>query len=77
MLKTKCCICGTLISNHNNSWSCTATHILSHNIGTPQDIAAAAALASECEANGEPFPLHKLPTPLAAKKELASDVGPM
>ena len=74
VLKIKCCIYGTLISYHNSSWTCAATHILSHNIGTPQDIAATAAFASECEANEEPFPLYKLATPLAAKKEPASDV---
>ena len=66
--KIKCRICGTLISYHNSSWTSAATHILSHNIGTPQDIAAAAALASECEANVEPFPLHKLPTLPTMKK---------
>ena len=77
MLKIRCCICGTLISYHNSSWTCVPTHILSHNIGTPKDIIAAAALASECEANGEPFPLHKLPTPPALKKETAGDIGLM
>ena len=77
VLKIKCRICSTLIPYHNNSWTCVATHILSHNIGTPQDIAATATLASECETNGEPFALHKLPTPPSAKKEPASDVGLM
>ena len=72
-----CCICCTLISYHNNSWTYAATHILSHNIGTPQDIATIAALASECEANGEPFRIHKLPTPLAVKKEPPNDVALM
>ena len=71
VLKIRCRIWGTLISYHNSSWICAATHILSHNIGIPQDIAVAAALASECEANREPFPLHKLPTPPALKKEPA------
>ena len=75
VLKIKCCICNTLISYYNSSWTCAATHILSHNIGTPQDIVAATALASECEANGEPFPIHKLPTPPAVKKEPTSNVG--
>ena len=74
VLKIECHICGTLISHHNSSWTCVATHILFHNIGTPQDIAAVATLASECEANGEPFPIHKLPTPLAVKKQPSSDV---
>ena len=77
MLKIKRRICGILISYHNSSWTSAAIDILSHNIGTPQDIAAAAALASECEANGEPFPLYKLPTPPATKKEPAGDVGLM
>ena len=40
---------------------------------TAQDIAAAAALASESEANGEAFPIHKLPTPPPVKKEAAGD----
>ena len=75
--KIKCRLCGTLIFYHNNSWTYAATHIMSHNIGTPQDIAPAVALASECEANGEPFPLHKLPTLPTMKKELASNVGLM
>ena len=77
VLKIKCRICGTMISYHNNSWTCAATHILSHNIGTPQDIVAIAALASEREANGEHFPLYKLPTPPPTKKEPAGDVGLM
>ena len=50
---------------------------MSHNIGTPQDIVAAAALASECEANGEPFPIYKLPTPFAMKKLPISDIALM
>ena len=58
ILKTKCCIYSTLISYHNSSWTCVATHILSHSIGTSQDIAAAADLASKCEANGS----HSLST---------------
>ena len=77
MMKSRCRICGTLISYHNSSWTYTAIHILSHNIGIPQDIAATAALAFECEANGEPFPIHKLPTPSAVKKEPPGDVGIM
>ena len=77
VLKIKCCTRGTLISYHNCSWTYVATHILSHNIGTPQDIATAVALASECEANGGPFPLHKLPTPSATKQEPAGDIGLM
>ena len=75
MLKIKCCIYGTLISYHNSSWTYMATHILSHNIGTPHDIVSAAALASECEANGEPFTIHKLPAPLAVKKKPTGDVA--
>ena len=75
VLKIRCCICHTLISYHNNLWTYVATHILSHNIGTPQHIAAAAGLAFECEANREPFPIHKLATPLAMKKEPTSDVA--
>ena len=73
-MKVRCHICHTLISCHNSLWACTI-HILSHDIGTSQDIAAAAALTSECEANGEPFPIHKLPTPPAMKKESAGDVA--
>ena len=77
VLKIRCRICRTLISYHNSSWTCAATHIRSHNIATAQDIAAADALASESEANGEPFPIHKLPAPPAVKKEPAGDVALM
>ena len=54
-----------------------ATHIRSHNIAIAQDIAAAAALASEFEANGEAFPIHKLPTPPQMKKEATRDAALM
>ena len=77
VLKTRCRICCCLISYHNISWTCAATHIWSHNIATTQDIAAAAALASESEANGEVFPIHKLPTPPPVKKEAAGDAALM
>ena len=77
VLKIRCRICRSLISYHNSSWTCTATHIQSHNIATTQDIAAAAALASESEANGEDFPIHKLPTPPPVKKEAAGDAALM
>ena len=72
MLKIRCRICCTLISYHNSSWTCMATHILYHNMGTPQAIVVADPLASECGANGEPFPIHKLPTPPRVKKEPTS-----
>ena len=77
VLKIRCRICRTLISYHNSSWTCAATHIRSHNIATAQDIAAADVLSSESEANGEPFPIHKLPTPLAVKKEAAGNTTRM
>ena len=77
VLKIRCRICRSLISYHNSSWTCAATHIRSHNIATTQDIAAAAALASESEANGEAFPIHKLPTPPPVKKEAAGDAALM
>ena len=77
MLKIKCHIYGTLIPYCNGSWTYVSTRIESYNIGTPQDIAATTALASECEANVEPFPIHKLPNPPAMKKELANDVALM
>ena len=73
VLKIRCHICHSLISYRNSSWTCAATHIRSHNIGATQDIATAAALASESEANGEAFPIHKLPTPLLVKKEATGD----
>ena len=57
VLKIRCCICRTLISYHNNPWMYAATHILSHNVPTPQDIVVATVLAAECEANGEPIPI--------------------
>ena len=42
-----------------------------------QDIAAAPTLAIESEANGEAFPIHKLPTPPLVKKEAAGDAALM
>ena len=77
VLKIRCHICRSLISYHNSSWTCKATHIQSHNIATTQDIAAAAALASESEANGEAFPIHKLPNPPPVKKEAVGDAALM
>ena len=77
VLKIRCRICHSLISYHNNSWTSAATHIRSHNIATAQDIAAADALAAESEANGEAFPIHKLPTPPLVKKEAAGDAALM
>ena len=77
VLKIRCRICRSLISYHNSSWTSAATHIRSHNIATAQDIAAAAALAAESEANGEAFPIHKLPTPPPVKKEAAGDAALM
>ena len=44
---------------------------------TTQDIAAAVALATESEANGEAFPIHKLPTPPPVKKEAVGDAALM
>ena len=77
VLKIRCCICRSLISYHNSSWTCAATHIRFNNIATAQDIAAAAALAFESEANGEAFPIHKLPTPPLVKKEAVGDTALM
>ena len=77
VLKVRCRICRSLISYHNSSWTSTATHIRSHNIATTQDIVAAAALVSESEANGEAFPIHKLPTPPPVKKEAVGDAALM
>ena len=77
VLKIRCRICRSLVSYYNSSWACTATHIRSHNIVTTQDIAVAAALASESEANGEAFPIHKLPTPPPVKKKAIGDAALM
>ena len=77
VLKIRCCICRSLISYHNSSWTCAATHIRSHNIAAAQDIATATALASESEDNGEAFPIHKLPTPPLVKKEAPGDAALM
>ena len=77
VLKIRCCICRSLISYHNSSWTSAATHIRSYNITTAQDIAAATALAAESEANGEAFPIHKLPDPPPVKKEVAGDAALM
>ena len=77
VLKIRCRICRSLIPYHNSSWTCAATHIRSHNIATAQDIAAAAPLPSESEANGEAFPAHKLPTSPLVMKEAAGDAALM
>ena len=77
VLKTKCHIWRSLISYHNSSWTCVATHIRSRNIATAQDIVAAAALTSESEANGEAFPIHKLPIPPPVNKEATGDAALM
>ena len=77
MLKIRCRICHSLISYHNSSWTCVATHIQSHNIATAQDIATAAALASDSDANGKAFLIHKLPTPPPVKKEAPRDAALM
>lgn len=77
VLKIRCHIGCTLISYHDNIWTYATTHILSHNIPTPQDIAATTALASECEANDETFPIHKLLTLAVVKTEPASDIALM
>ena len=77
MLKIRCRICRSLISYHNSSWTCVATHIRSHSIATAQDIEATTALASESEANGEAFPIHKLPTQPPVKKEAIGDAALM
>ena len=77
VLKIRCRICRSLISHHNNSWTYAATHIQSHNIATALDIAAATVLASESKANGEAFPIHKLPSPPPVKKETVGDVALM
>ena len=77
VMKLRCRICRSLISYHNISWTSAATHIRSHNIATAQDIAAAAALASESKANGEAFPIHKLLAPSLVKKEVARDAALM
>ena len=77
VLKIRCRICRSLISYHNSSWTSAATHIRSHNITTAQDIVAATALATESEANGEAFPIHKLPDPPPMKKEVVGDAALM
>ena len=77
VLKIRCRICRNLFSYHNSSWTCASNHILSHNIQTAEDIAAAAALAVECEANSEPFPMHKLPTAPIVKTEPVGDAALM
>ena len=77
VLKIRCHIRHSLISYHNSSWTCTTTHIRSHNIATAQDIVVVASLASESKANGEAFPIHKLPTPPPVKKEAARDAALM
>ena len=56
---------------------CGNLHSTTHNIATTQDIATAATLAAESEANGEAFPIHKLLTPPPVKKEAAGDAALM
>ena len=75
VLRIRCRICQTLNSYHNRLWTCAATHIWPHNIDTAQDIATADTLGSQSEANGEYLPIHKLPNPLAVKKEAARDAA--
>ena len=77
VLKIRCWICRGLFSFHNSSWTCASNHILSHNLATAEDLATAAALASECEANGEPFPMHKLPATPPIRMEPLGDVALM
>ena len=52
---------------HGNS------HLSPQHYYCPRYSTTADALASESEANGEPFLIHKLPTPLAVKKQPAHD----
>ena len=75
VLKTRCRICHNLFSYHNNSWTYASNGILSHSTATPQDIVAATALVSECEANSEPFLVHKLPNLSLLKKEPLGNVA--
>ena len=77
VMKIRCRICRHLFSYHNSSWTCASNHILSHNIQTVDDVVAAAALATDCEANSEPFPMHKLPTAPAVKTEPVGDAALM
>lgn len=77
LLKTKCRICGHLLSYHNSSWTCASNHILFHNLATAQDIAIGAVLATKFEADGKPFPIYKVPNPPLVKKEPLSNVASM
>ena len=43
----------------------------------PKTLQPLTPFASESEANGEPFPIQKLPTPPAVKKEAAGDAALM
>lgn len=65
--KIRCRICRNLYAFHNSSWTTASNHILSHNLFTLNDIVAADNLATEAEKNGEPFPLHKLPSAPSTK----------
>ena len=77
VLKIRCRICRSLISYYYSSWTSAPTHIRCHTITTAQDIAAAATLAAESEANSKTFPIHKLPAPPPVKKEAAGDAALM
>ena len=72
--KIRCRICKNLFSYHNSSWTIASNHGLSHNIYTIEDIASATLLVGQAEQNGEPFPIHMLPTPTAIKKDALGDV---
>ena len=69
MLKIWCQIYRSLFSFHTNSYTWESIYILSHNLATTQDIATAVNLASVCEANGGPFPMHQLPIARLVNKE--------
>ena len=57
---------------------CTVTHnSVPQHCDCPRHCNCCRLLASESEANGEAFPIHKLPTPPPVKKEVARDAALM
>ena len=48
--------------------------VLLHKIYTVEDIASTALLESQAKENGDPFPIHMLPSPTSIKKDVPGDV---
>ena len=58
----------SLLLYHNSSSTMASSHIMPQNISSVEDIASAALFTSQAKQNGEPFPTHILPSPIASTK---------